>query len=112
MVDRELSIGDYVLTGGELAALVIIDAVLRLLPGRDRRGVDHGGVVRRRPARVPAVHAPGDVRRGLGAPGPRVRPSRAGPAVAAPRVAAPDARAAAGPARGPGDDAGGTAAPR
>jgi tRNA (guanine37-N1)-methyltransferase len=33
MVDRELSIGDYVLTGGELAALVIIDAVLRLLPG-------------------------------------------------------------------------------
>ena len=33
MVDRELSIGDYVLTGGELAALVIMDAVLRLLPG-------------------------------------------------------------------------------
>ena len=33
MVDLELSIGDYVLTGGELAALVIVDAVLRLLPG-------------------------------------------------------------------------------
>lgn len=33
MVDLELSIGDYVLTGGELAALVIMDAVLRLLPG-------------------------------------------------------------------------------
>lgn len=33
MVDRELSIGDFVLTGGELAALVVIDAVLRLLPG-------------------------------------------------------------------------------
>ena len=33
MVDIELSIGDYVLTGGELAALVIVDAVLRLLPG-------------------------------------------------------------------------------
>lgn len=32
-IDRELSIGDYVLTGGELAALVVIDAVLRLLPG-------------------------------------------------------------------------------
>jgi tRNA (guanine37-N1)-methyltransferase len=29
----ELSIGDYVLTGGELAALVVIDAVTRLLPG-------------------------------------------------------------------------------
>jgi tRNA (guanine37-N1)-methyltransferase len=33
LVDVELSIGDYVLTGGELPALVIIDAVLRLLPG-------------------------------------------------------------------------------
>jgi tRNA (guanine37-N1)-methyltransferase len=32
-VDLELSIGDYVLTGGELPALVAIDAVLRLLPG-------------------------------------------------------------------------------
>ncbi len=33
MVDVELSIGDYVLTGGELPALVVIDAVIRLLPG-------------------------------------------------------------------------------
>lgn len=33
IVDDEISIGDYVLTGGELAALVIIDAVSRLLPG-------------------------------------------------------------------------------
>jgi tRNA (guanine37-N1)-methyltransferase len=33
MVDLELSIGDYVLTGGELPALVIVDAVIRLLPG-------------------------------------------------------------------------------
>lgn len=32
-VDRELSIGDYVLTGGELAAMVIVDAVSRLVPG-------------------------------------------------------------------------------
>jgi len=32
-VDEELSIGDYVLTGGELAALVVIDTVCRLLPG-------------------------------------------------------------------------------
>lgn len=31
--DREISLGDYVLSGGELAALVIIDAVVRLLPG-------------------------------------------------------------------------------
>ncbi len=33
LVDRELSIGDYVLTGGELAAMVVVDAVTRLLPG-------------------------------------------------------------------------------
>ncbi len=33
IVDRQLSIGDYVLTGGELPAMVLIDAVVRLLPG-------------------------------------------------------------------------------
>lgn len=33
LVDLEISIGDYVLTGGELPALVIIDAVMRLLHG-------------------------------------------------------------------------------
>jgi tRNA (guanine37-N1)-methyltransferase len=33
MVDLELSIGDYVLSGGEIPALAVIDAVLRLLPG-------------------------------------------------------------------------------
>jgi tRNA (guanine37-N1)-methyltransferase len=32
-VDEELSIGDYVLSGGELAVLVVMDAVTRLLPG-------------------------------------------------------------------------------
>ena len=32
-VDEELSIGDYVLTGGELGAMVVIDAVARLVPG-------------------------------------------------------------------------------
>ena len=32
-VDEEISIGDYVLSGGEPAALVVIDAVVRLLPG-------------------------------------------------------------------------------
>ena len=32
LVDREISIGDYVLTGGELAALVLIDTVSRLIP--------------------------------------------------------------------------------
>ncbi len=33
LVDLELSIGDFVLTGGELPALVVVDAVIRLLPG-------------------------------------------------------------------------------
>ena len=33
LVDREISIGDYVLSGGELPALVLIDAVVRRLPG-------------------------------------------------------------------------------
>lgn len=33
LVDEEISIGDYVLTGGELAAMVIIDSLVRLVPG-------------------------------------------------------------------------------
>lgn len=33
IVDEEISVGDYVLTGGELPALVVVDAVCRLLPG-------------------------------------------------------------------------------
>jgi tRNA (guanine37-N1)-methyltransferase len=33
LVDEEISIGDYVLTGGELPAMVVIDAVTRLIPG-------------------------------------------------------------------------------
>jgi tRNA (guanine37-N1)-methyltransferase len=33
LVTREISIGDYVLTGGELPALVVIDTVVRLIPG-------------------------------------------------------------------------------
>ncbi len=33
LVDEEISIGDYVLSGGELAAMVVVDAVVRLIPG-------------------------------------------------------------------------------
>ena len=33
LVDEEISIGDYVLTGGELPAMVLADAVIRLVPG-------------------------------------------------------------------------------
>ena len=43
VVDEELSIGDYVLTGGELAALVVVDVVARLIPdvlGNDGASAD------------------------------------------------------------------------
>ena len=33
IVDEEISIGDYVLTGGELPAMILVDAICRLLPG-------------------------------------------------------------------------------
>ncbi|MBI1803614.1 MAG: tRNA (guanosine(37)-N1)-methyltransferase TrmD [Ignavibacteriae bacterium] len=33
LVSKEISVGDYVLTGGELAALIVTDAVVRLIPG-------------------------------------------------------------------------------
>jgi tRNA (guanine37-N1)-methyltransferase len=33
LVDREISIGDYVLTGGEVPAMILIDSIIRLLPG-------------------------------------------------------------------------------
>jgi len=74
-VDAELSIGDYVLAGGEAAALVVIDAVTRLIPGF----VGHAGSLEEesfadglleypqytrpegfRDARVPAVLLSGD----------------------------------------------------
>ncbi len=42
MADRELSIGDYVLTGGELGAAVIVDAVARLIPGVLGNAASHG----------------------------------------------------------------------
>ena len=79
LADRELSIGDYVLSGGELAAAVIIEAVMRLLPGavgneastRQESFTAHGGSRRgygkcrggfdlrlRRIARLSALHAP------------------------------------------------------
>ena len=44
--DRELSLGDFVLSGGELAACVVIDAGVRLLPGAlgDERSAEEGFV--------------------------------------------------------------------
>lgn len=33
LIDQQISVGDYVLTGGELAAMTIVDSIVRLLPG-------------------------------------------------------------------------------
>lgn len=42
LADEEISIGDYVLTGGELPAMIIVDAVTRLLPGVLGKEESHG----------------------------------------------------------------------
>ena len=55
---EELSIGDYVLSGGELPALVIVDAISRLVPGVvGDSPVGGRGLVFARAARLPALHA-------------------------------------------------------
>ena len=62
--DEEISIGDYILTGGELASLVVADSVLRLKPGvlAEQKGYEEESYGR--PAGIPPVHPP----RGLGGP--------------------------------------------
>ncbi len=99
LCDRELSIGDFVLSGGELGAAAIIDAVTRLLPGvlghpdsslyesfgeadsaghpRHSRRHTPGDPRLRRPARLPPLHPPGRVPRRRHPRGPlRRRPPR------------------------------------
>ena len=101
---REVSIGDYVLSGGELAAMVLLDACVRLLPGVV--GAEESlsaGELRGGPARVPAVHqaarmgGPGDPRR------PPVRRPQEGRRVAPQGGRASHCRAPPGscPAQGP-----------
>ncbi len=92
-LDDEISLGDYVLGGGESAALVVVEAVARLLPGFvGNSRIARRGIVRRRRPRVSAVHAPGGVPRPPRAGGPTVRRSRGDPALAQERSAPPDAR--------------------
>ena len=64
LVTDQISIGDYVLTGGELPALALIDAVARLIPGvlGDPDGAA-GRFARHRAAGIPALHPPGRVPR-------------------------------------------------
>ena len=57
-IDEQWSIGDYVLSGGELPALVVIDAIARLMPGTlGQRGIGAAGVVQRRVGGLAALHA-------------------------------------------------------
>ena len=88
--DMELSIGDYVLSGGELAAAVVVDATMRLIPGVlgneasgefesfgaadaeiavGRRGSAAVAARAGRVARLPALHAAGGVSRAARAGG-------------------------------------------
>ncbi len=64
LADDELSIGDYVLTNGALPAMVVIDAVTRLLPGvlgDDESSQDES--FSRRAAGISAIHAAGGISR-------------------------------------------------
>ena len=64
----EVSIGDYILSGGEMAALTVLDAVVRLLPGRDRQGrKPPRGKFRDRVAGAFALHPPAELERNRGA---------------------------------------------
>ena len=56
LADREVSIGDYVLSGGELAAAVIVDTVTRLIPG----AVGNEASTRQESFTVTGVAEPGD----------------------------------------------------
>ena len=99
LATEEISIGDYVLSGGEVPALVVVDAVARLVPGRGgRRSVGGGGFVYARVARLPALHEAGGIRRAPGARRAAVGAPRGDSPVAARHGARADGRTAAGPA--------------
>ena len=63
-IDEEWSIGDYVLTGGELPAMTLIDAVARFIPGvLGKQASAEEGFFRRWFIRLSALHQTGSVRR-------------------------------------------------
>ena len=86
LADESISIGRYVLAGGELPAMVIADTVLRKLPGRPRGRRERRGGVLQRGARggagVSALHPPGDLPRLGGPRGPSLGQPREGEGVA------------------------------
>ena len=64
LITDEVSIGDYVLSGGEIPAMVVVDAVTRLIPGA--LGCEQSArtrIIRRRVAGLSALHAAGRVPR-------------------------------------------------
>ena len=107
-VTEELSIGDYVLTGGELPALVVLDAVARFVPGvvGDEQSVaqdtfSRGLLNHPQYTRPPEIEVRGvrGVREVLRVPEVLMSGNHAGdPAMAEARGAEPDPGAAAGPA--------------
>ena len=82
---EEVSIGDYVVSGGELPALVLIEAVTRLIPGVIGRAASPRTRFLLRPGtpRPPALHASTGVPRDAGAGCPPVGEPRGDRAVAA-----------------------------
>jgi len=76
LATREISIGDYVLSGGEIPAMAIVDAVARLLPGVLGCVFAGGGEFSGGAAGVSALHAPGGFRGVAGAGHTTVRASR------------------------------------
>ena len=67
LVDREVSIGDYILTGGELPALVVIDSIVRLLPGAIQEASHQGDSFAAGLLEHPQYTRPDDFR-GMGVP--------------------------------------------
>ncbi len=96
---EEISIGDYVLSGGEMAAMVLLDACVRLLPGvmgKEASGADES--FESEPPRISALHAAARMG-GQGDPrGPAQRQPRRHRTLAARGGGADHARAAAGSA--------------
>ncbi len=94
---EEVSIGDYVLSGGEIAALALIDACVRLLPGvmgKEASGTEES--FSDGPARIPPIHPPAAVR-GRSDPGdPDLRRPCQGRSLAAGAIRGPDGGPAAG----------------
>ena len=100
-VDLELSIGDYVLSGGELPALVLLDALARLQPGvlGDARSHQQDSFSAR-PARLPALQPSRAARQRRRRPrGAALGQPRGDRCLEARAIARADRRPAAGPAR-------------